>query len=324
VVIIMLSLLVPTIAGFWLAHHKRLQIARHIPPILFFALGLYLSYIIPLGMTPFIFFILAATLASMLHEERAYWLIAGLSLTAYFTVGIGRSQESIQIIIEIITIAGGTFTGIALLQRFSIRQFQRSTLKAYKNREELDIAYQKLYESKRELQAMINASPDIIHLLDSNGIILSSNSGYAKKLGIEVDDVIGKNVFDYVATEETKRSRKAAVDKVFRTGKPLQLEDKELSSVFELHIHPVFNPAGEVTAVAVFAHDITESKKTREELEKYRDHLEEMVKERTNELEEKNAELERFNELFIGREFRIKELRDKIMELEKKLVKQKN
>ncbi|MBW2616938.1 MAG: hypothetical protein JRD02_12290, partial [Deltaproteobacteria bacterium] len=44
--------------------------------------------------------------------------------------------------------------------------------------------------------------------------------------------------------------------------------------------------------------------------------LEELVKERTAELEEKNAELERMNDLFVGREFRIKELRDRVKELE--------
>jgi len=36
-------------------------------------------------------------------------------------------------------------------------------------------------------------------------------------------------------------------------------------------------------------------------------------------LEEKNKDLEKFNDLFIGREFRIKELRDKLKELEAKL-----
>jgi len=37
--------------------------------------------------------------------------------------------------------------------------------------------------------------------------------------------------------------------------------------------------------------------------------LEELVKERTVGLEQKKAELERMNDVFVGREFRIKELR---------------
>ena len=60
--------------------------------------------------------------------------------------------------------------------------------------------------------------------------------------------------------------------------------------------------------------DITIRKNTEEELEKHREHLEEMVEERTKELKEKNKELERYNKLFVGREFRIKELRDEIEE----------
>ena len=62
--------------------------------------------------------------------------------------------------------------------------------------------------------------------------------------------------------------------------------------------------------------DITESKNMETELAEYRSKLEELVKVRTETLEKKNAELEHFNELFVDREFRIKELRDRVKELE--------
>jgi hypothetical protein len=42
------------------------------------------------------------------------------------------------------------------------------------------------------------------------------------------------------------------------------------------------------------------------------------VKERTAELEAKNAELARLNKIFIGRELRMVELKERIRELEKK------
>jgi len=67
--------------------------------------------------------------------------------------------------------------------------------------------------------------------------------------------------------------------------------------------------------------DITKRKTTESELLKYKNHLEELVKERTLEIEEKNKELERMNNLFVGREFRIKELREKVSELNEKLEK---
>ncbi|MFC1898116.1 PAS domain S-box protein [Candidatus Cloacimonadota bacterium] len=63
--------------------------------------------------------------------------------------------------------------------------------------------------------------------------------------------------------------------------------------------------------------DITEHKTVELELANYRENLEELVKERTAELEEKNKDLEHYNKLFIGREFRIKELKEKVKELEK-------
>lgn len=51
------------------------------------------------------------------------------------------------------------------------------------------------------------------------------------------------------------------------------------------------------------------------ELRKHKEHLEELVKKRTEELNEKNKRLEYFHELFISREFRIKELRDEVKKL---------
>jgi len=64
--------------------------------------------------------------------------------------------------------------------------------------------------------------------------------------------------------------------------------------------------------------DINKRKQAEAELAKHRDHLEEIVKERTKELEEKNEKLKQFNKLFVDREFRIKELKDKVKEFEGK------
>jgi len=63
---------------------------------------------------------------------------------------------------------------------------------------------------------------------------------------------------------------------------------------------------------------ITIQNETELKLKKLSDNLEETVKKRTKELEDKNAELGKFNDLFIGREFRIKELKEKVKELEGK------
>ncbi|EKD37297.1 MAG: hypothetical protein ACD_75C01183G0002 [uncultured bacterium] len=65
-------------------------------------------------------------------------------------------------------------------------------------------------------------------------------------------------------------------------------------------------------------HDITELKRLEEEKSRLNEELEQRVKQRTAELEQKNAELDRMNRLFVGRELRMKELKEKIALLEGK------
>jgi len=73
--------------------------------------------------------------------------------------------------------------------------------------------------------------------------------------------------------------------------------------------------------------EIIQRKKIEKELHRYHEELENIVKQRTAELENvnqtlriKNNELSRYNELFINREFRIKELRNELKTLKKKLI----
>ena len=66
--------------------------------------------------------------------------------------------------------------------------------------------------------------------------------------------------------------------------------------------------------------DITERKKVELKLKKYQEHLEELVKERTLELEIKNEELSNMNKVFVGRELRMAELKQIIKEIEERLT----
>ena len=122
---------------------------------------------------------------------------------------------------------------------------------------------------------------------------------------------------------------KNAVDALINNGTPYDLElelitKKGYTKWVRTKGHPVFENGKVVKAIGSFQ-DITDLKQAQFEIIKYRDHLEELVKERTTELESKNIELENknnelehFNKLFVGREFRIKELKDRIKALENK------
>lgn len=82
---------------------------------------------------------------------------------------------------------------------------------------------------------------------------------------------------------------------------------------------PMNDSNGELIGFVGNIVDITELKQAEDELQKHKEHLEELVNMRTRDLEVKISEIERMNKLFIGRELRMKELKDIIKDLEEKL-----
>ena len=80
-----------------------------------------------------------------------------------------------------------------------------------------------------------------------------------------------------------------------------------------------FDDKGNAVSGIGFTQDITEFKLNQIELNKHQENLEELVKERTQKLAARNQELEMIHKNMIGREFRIKELREQVQELRKRL-----
>jgi chromosome segregation ATPase len=113
----------------------------------------------------------------------------------------------------------------------------------------------------------------------------------------------------------------ATAQKVMKSGRGvvhiIEIPLRGETRWYRQNTQPIRDSTGKINAILSISSDITKSKEAEEELRKYRNDLECLIKERTAELEKKNAELERMNRLFVGREFRIKELKNRIRELEK-------
>ena len=111
--------------------------------------------------------------------------------------------------------------------------------------------------------------------------------------------------------------------KNFRTYKHVTLEtnlyDKKGGFIPVEIVGRILIRDGKLIGLQDSTKSIIERKKQDDKLNKYRKNLELLVNERTAELEKKNEELLSYNKLFVGREFRIKELRDKVQLLEKKI-----
>jgi PAS domain S-box-containing protein len=75
---------------------------------------------------------------------------------------------------------------------------------------------------------------------------------------------------------------------------------------------------GEEEQLAAFVLDITGRKKIEREVSLLNEELEARVRERTAEIVSKNEQLEHLNRVFVDRELRMRELKERIAELEKK------
>jgi len=145
------------------------------------------------------------------------------------------------------------------------------------------------------------------------------NRAFEQMFGIKKEDTVGKRFAEaFPGIENDPFDWVGTYGKVALSGESIKFEDygERVGKWFSIN---AYSPV-KGYFVTIFD-DITDRKNNEEKLKKYRENLEELIKERTGELQESNKELVRYNKLFIGREFRIKELRDKVKELEEKLEK---
>jgi len=100
-------------------------------------------------------------------------------------------------------------------------------------------------------------------------------------------------------------------------GHPLIIGERLIGVMALFSRHPLTDTT--LKALASVSTEIAigiERKLAEDELHRLKDDLEQRVQERTTELEAKNADLEKMNKLFVGRELRMAELKVRIRELE--------
>jgi PAS domain S-box-containing protein len=117
----------------------------------------------------------------------------------------------------------------------------------------------RLVDSEANARAIMESTDDIIILLDSNGVVIDCNQAHANRLNIERENLIDKNVFDFLP-KDVGETRRKIIEEVIRTGKPILSEDSREGYWNEFSIHPIVSHDGKIDRVAVFAKDITERK----------------------------------------------------------------
>ena len=147
-----------------------------------------------------------------------------------------------------------------------------------------------LIESEKRLRTVVSNLPVIMFTLDRNGVFTLSEGMGLEALGLEPGEVVGLSVLDvYAEYPEVKSTVRRALE-----GESLVAAIEIDGKSFETWYSPILDANGKVEQVIGVAADITMRKKNEQELNRYRNHLEELVEARTLDLERAGERLRRF------------------------------
>ena len=116
------------------------------------------------------------------------------------------------------------------------------------------------------INAIMNATTDIVFLSDTKGNLIGVNHAGASSLGGTVDELIGENGFDYMPPDVAQK-RRAFIEQVVTSGKPIRFQDGRRGRWFDSSFYPITDENGKVIQIAMFARDITDNKKAEKEKE---------------------------------------------------------
>jgi len=150
---------------------------------------------------------------------------------------------------------------------------------------------QELDQERVFLRTVISTIPDLVWLKDGNGVYLSCNLEFERFFGKSEAEIVGRTDYDFVdpaLADSFRANDRAAVD----AGRSMVNEEwityasDGHRALLETTKTPMFAPDGSLIGVLGIGHDITESRANQQEIVRNRDHLEEVVAERTLELQQ--------------------------------------
>jgi len=157
-------------------------------------------------------------------------------------------------------------------------------------------AREALWGSENNYRTLIENLPQKIFLKDKTSVYLSCNENYSRDLKIKPDEITGKTDYDFYPKELAKKYQ-ADDKRIMQSRKTEDIEERYLQGGKEVIVHTVKTPIkdekGKIVGILGIFWDITERKHADDQLKKYREHLEELVEERTAELRNANEKLQR-------------------------------
>ena len=180
-----------------------------------------------------------------------------------------------------------------------------STLEDITSRKTIEGA---LWESEERFRTMVEQSPLSIQIMSADGVTISVNKAWERLWGVTINDLKGYNILKDTQLEEINIlpyiNKGFSGEAAFIPAANYDAREtlgKGAKRWVEAHIYPVKDEKGNIQTVVLMHEDITKRKNTEEEIKK------------------RVEDLEKFYDMSVGRELKMKELKKRLAELEKKL-----
>jgi PAS domain S-box-containing protein len=155
-----------------------------------------------------------------------------------------------------------------------------------------------LRASEERYRLIVETANEGVWHFDKKHRTIFANSRMCDMLGYSLDEMMGRTLADFMDSSEGDASSTfiqngrmkvpASVELAFRTRDGRRIWVHAANS-------EMVNDAGQFTGALAMVTDITERKMAENQLNQYREHLEDLVQERTAELKEKNIQLDAAN-----------------------------
>lgn len=264
-----------------------------IPSLIMFFSAVYGNYVGGIDAPAMVLYALAIVLAAILLDTPTQMVFLALSLVSYFSLGLAHfngllppQRASNEMFVNRISIFFVTITTISLGIWFLKNQYSRLLNQANIQAD--------------NMRAIFKTVTDGIILTDLKGKIINLNDAIVRMFEMKnKEKELGSYGHSFISPEDLPRvktyfySLQAGNYQGLLSCRGVGLK----GTLIDLEINAALfydtdgQPAGFVTAIR----DITERKKAELELLRYRDHLEDLVEERTAELKEAYDELESFS-----------------------------
>jgi two-component system sporulation sensor kinase C len=153
---------------------------------------------------------------------------------------------------------------------------------------------QALRLSEQKFRLLVQNIPEAVALINAQGKFLFINHQGANALGKNAQDIVGKSIQDFFPKNAADQHLRK-IRNVIQSGKPYTSESKtKLHGKWEwfgVNVQPYRDANENITAALVITTIITKQKHTEQELNKYRQRLEQLLEKRPTQLKTTNKKL---------------------------------